>query len=169
MARGLTILWVVAFHFYVDTRGVPGSDATAAGAAAALSSGRLLESAAVVARTVIGLPGYRLDVLLFVTGLVLCLARPVPARRFLARRARSILPNYWLGSLAAATVLVLLACVRAVVIDTPFAHELRDGMRLGGQPYHFEPLDILRSLSVAGRLETPRTMQWWPRRCVTSC
>jgi hypothetical protein len=80
---------------------------------------------------VIGLPGYRLDVLLLVTGLVLCLARPVPARRFLARRARSILPNYWLGSLVAATVLVLLASLRAMVIDTPSAHELRDGMRLG--------------------------------------
>jgi len=39
-------------------------------------------------------------------------------------------------------------------------------MSLGGQPYHFEPLDILRSLSVAGRLETPRTMQVVaPSRC----
>jgi len=100
VARGLTILWVVAFHLYVDTRGVPGSDATAAGAAAALTSGRLLESAAVVARTVIGLPGYRLDVLLFVTAW--CFAWHDPSRRvrFLARRARSILPNYWLGSLS---------------------------------------------------------------------
>jgi peptidoglycan/LPS O-acetylase OafA/YrhL len=138
---------------------VPGSEATAAAAAAALSSGQLLESAAVVARTVIGLPGYRLDVLLFVTGLVLCLARPVPARTFLSRRARSILPNYWIGSLAAATLLVLLACLRTTVMGTPFADELHDGMRLGAQPYHFEPLDILRSLSIGGRLETPRTMQ----------
>jgi peptidoglycan/LPS O-acetylase OafA/YrhL len=155
----MTILWVTAFHFYVDTRGVPGSEASAGAAAAALARGDLLEGAAVAARSVIGLPGFRLDLLLLITGLVLCLGRPVPARTFLARRARSILPNYWLGSLAAAGLLVLLALVRAGVAATAFDAELRFGTLLAGRPYQFEWLDLLRSLSVVGRLETPRTMQ----------
>ena len=53
----------------------------------------------------------------------------------------------------------MLAGVRAQIGGTPFGAELHSGMLLGGQPYRFEWLDIVRSASIVGRLESPRTMQ----------
>ncbi len=157
--RGVTILWVTLLHFYVDTRGVPGRDTGPQAAVDAFGRGDLLEGLAVALRSLVGLPGFRLDVLLFVTGLVLCLARPTSALDFLRRRARSILPSYWLGSLAAAALLIVLAALRSWGHLTPFSYELHEGTILGRTPYRFEWLDLLRSLSVVGRLEDPRTMQ----------
>jgi peptidoglycan/LPS O-acetylase OafA/YrhL len=158
--RALTILWVTAFHFYADSRGVPGPDtASAAAAWAAVSEGHLVEAGAVAVRSLVALPGFRLDLLLFVTALVSMHGRPQPVLRFYARRARSILPQYWLGSVAILVLCVLLAGVRAAVGPHPFGWELHEGARLAGAPYQFAWLDVLRSLSLAGRLEDARAMQ----------
>ena len=157
--RGITVLWVAAMHFYIDTRGVPGPDATASAAWAAASAGRFADLAAIVARSMVGLPGFRLDILLFVTGLVLSMSRPSTARNFAWRRARSILPNYWLGSLLVAGWLLALAGLRAFLYDSPFDVERHHGTLLAHAPYVFEWGDLLRSLSVVGRFGDPRTMQ----------
>jgi peptidoglycan/LPS O-acetylase OafA/YrhL len=156
--RGITILWITAFHFYVDTRGDAGdvSLAVVREAAARGDTGRLIELAG---RTLIALPSYRLDVLLFVTGLVLSLSRVSPVLEFWKRRARAVLPNYWMGSLAAALVLVALGVLRAAVKGTPLDAEISDGTLLGRGPYHFEWTDILVSMSVVGRLTSDRAMQ----------
>lgn len=158
--RALTILWVTAFHFYADGRGVPGPDvASAAAAWAAFAEGRLVEACAVAVRSLVALPGFRLDLLLFVTALVSMHGRPVAARAFYARRARSIMPQYWLGSLAILGLVLTLAGLRAAVGPHPFTWELHDGARLAGEPYRFVWLDVLRSLSLVGRLEDARAMQ----------
>lgn len=158
--RALTILWVTAFHFYVDGRGVPGADVASAGAAwDALAGGNLVEAGAVAVRSLIAIPGFRLDLLLFVTALVSMHGRPVAARTFYARRLRSILPQYWLGSLAVLGVCLALAGLRVVFGAQSFAWELREGARLAGEPYLFVWPDVLRSLSLVGRLENARTMQ----------
>jgi peptidoglycan/LPS O-acetylase OafA/YrhL len=157
--RGLTILWVTALHFYADTRGVPGPEAGAGAAWAALVAGRALDLVSVLARALVAVPGYRLDVLLFITGLVLSLGRPAPAGVFFRRRARSILPIYWTGSLCAAALLVGLAGLRAWLRHTPVAAEIHGGSLLASAPYYFEWGDIVRSISVIGRFENTRTMQ----------
>ncbi|MCL4813701.1 MAG: acyltransferase, partial [Vicinamibacteraceae bacterium] len=157
--RGLTILWITLLHFYVDTRGVPRADAGPGAFFAALAGFDPATAFAVAARALIGIPGFRLDVLLFVTGLVLSLGRPLPARALYRRRARAILPNYWLGSVAALALIAMLAWLRSAWIDAPFLAQLHEGSVLAGAGYRVEWLDPLRSLSVLGRLESPRAMQ----------
>lgn len=150
---------VTLFHFNADTRGVPGPETTASAAFAALQHGNLLDAAAISARAAIGLPAFRLDLLLFVTGLVLSLAPVTGAARFFRRRARSVLPNYWLGSLAVAALLVALAILRAMWHATPVDAEIRMGTLLARTPYRFEWLDLVRSMSILGRFQDARTIQ----------
>lgn len=160
IVRGLTILWVTALHFYLDTRGVPGPD-VASGAAAwtAVTSGRIIEAGAVALRSVVGLPGFRLDLLLGVTALVASLGTVVPARVFYRRRLRAILPQYWLGSLAVLVVLLACAWLRSVMGSSSLADEVAQGTRLAGEPYRFYWADVIRSVSVVGRLADQRAMQ----------
>lgn len=157
--RGLTILWVTLMHFYADMRGTPGPEAGAAAAAAALAAGRLTDLVSILARAIVAVPGYRLDVLLFITGVVLSLGRPAPARVFFSRRARSVLPIYWAGSLTVALLLVILAGLRAWVRGSPLGAEVHGGSLLALAPYRFEWGDLARSLSVVGRFEDTRSMQ----------
>jgi len=89
--RGMTILWITLFHFYIDTRGAAGVGARPGRFVAALGRGDLAEAAMVAVRALTGLPSFRLDVFLFVSGLVLCLGRPLPAPVFYRRRAHAIL------------------------------------------------------------------------------
>lgn len=156
--RGLTILWITAYHFHVDTRGGSGiaTPAAFADAFGAQHWGAMLD---IAARTLIALPSYRLDVLLFVTGVVLMLSRSTEPLAFWRRRARAIMPNYWLGTLAAALVLVLLALLRSSLKGTDLGAEIHGGTLLARVPYRFEWVDLPLSLSVAGRLATTRTMQ----------
>lgn len=159
VVRGLTVLWMVLFHFYVDTRGIPGADATAGRLFRALGEGDALGAASAAARAIAGAPGCRLDVFLFLSGLTLTLGVHLPASALYRRRAAAVLPDYWLGSLAAFLVLVGLAAVRSLVLDASFLVELHEGQRLAHERYPFEWLDLLRSAAVVGRLESPRTMQ----------
>jgi peptidoglycan/LPS O-acetylase OafA/YrhL len=78
---------------------------------------------------------------------------------FYRRRARAILPNYWLGSLAVFLILVVSAALRATFLGGPFLEQLHQGSRLAHGPYLFEWLDLVRSASVLGRFESPRAMQ----------
>ena len=156
--RGLTIMWITAFHFYADTRGGPGP-LTSSMFTRALEQMDPWSMMDMTARTLIALPSYRLDVFLAVTGLVLALSRPVPAIAFWRVRARAIFPNYWCGSIAAALLLVGLALLRSSVRGTAPALEISDGTLLGRGLYHFEWVDVVRSLSVVGRLQDTRTMQ----------
>lgn len=157
--RGLSILWVALFHFWVDTRPMPGAEAAAPAVVEALRHGDLVNTVAKAATAFIGLPSIRVDLFLLVTGLVLMMGQAQPAGAFLRRRARAILPNYWLGSLLAAAALVALALLRAWAMGGPLSTEIARGTRLAGAPYRFEPLDLLRSLVVLGRFESARTMQ----------
>ncbi len=156
--RGLTIVWITAFHFYADTRGGSGriTASMLMDAAARLDAASLLDMAA---RLLIAVPAYRLDVFLAVSGLVLALSRPRPAIAFWRDRARAILANYWCGSLAVAGLLVVLALLRSSVRGTPLMSEISDGTLLARTFYHFEWMDVVRSLSVVGRLQNLRTMQ----------
>lgn len=158
--RGLTILWVTALHFYVDTRGVP--EPAVASAAAwwdALKVGDPLGAARVVWHSLIGLPGFRLDLLLFVTAVAAGLGRPVATASYYRRRARAILPAYWTGSVLVLVVAATCAWVRAASSGAPWFDELHHGSRLAGLPYVIEPGDLLRSLSIVGRFQDARTMQ----------
>jgi len=110
--RGLTIVWITAFHFYADTRGGSGP-ITPAMFTRAFEQMDAWSVVDMTARTLTALPSYRLDVLLAVTGLVLALSRPIPAMTFWRVRARAVLPNYWSGSIAAALLLVGLALLRS--------------------------------------------------------
>jgi len=83
----------------------------------------------------------------------------VGAAEFVRRRTRDVLPNYWLGSLLVAALLVLLAALRSAVSHTPFGEEVHLGTRLARAPYRFEVLDVARSLSVVGRFQDARTFQ----------
>ncbi len=156
--RGLTILWITAFHFYADTRGGSGRITVSmlTEAAARLDVSSLLDMAA---RILIALPAYRLDVFLAMSGLVLTLARPRSPIAFWRDRARAILPNYWCGTVAVAGLLVALALLRSGIRGTAWAAEISDGTLLARGFYHFQWADILRSLSVVGRLHDLRTMQ----------
>jgi len=156
--RGLTIIWITAFHFYADTRGGPGP-ITASMFRRALAEMDVWSLTDLAARTFVALPSYRLDVFLAVTGLVLTLSRPVPAMTFWRVRARAILPNYWCGSIAAAVLLVGLALLRSSLKGTAGAVEISDGTLLARGLYHFEWGDLVRSLSVVGRLHDTRAMQ----------
>ncbi len=89
-------------HFAADTRGLPGAEVGPSALWARLSGGDPAGALAGALTGVLFLPGFRLDLLLCVTGLVLSLGRPLPALRLLIRRARAILPGYWLGTLAVA-------------------------------------------------------------------
>lgn len=157
--RGMTILWITLFHFYVDTHGPVGANASPRRFVTALAHADLGGAVMVAARALVGIPGYRVDIFLFVSGLVLALGRPIPTPLFYRRRAHSILPNYWLGSGAAFLVLAGLALLRAILLGGRFTEELHVGSRLAGGPYAFEWLDLLRSASVLGRFESPRAMQ----------
>ncbi len=156
--RGMTILWIAAYHFYVDTRGGAG-DLGLPVIAAAFESGDAAALAHLAGRTLVALPSYRLDVLLFVTGLVLSFSRRGSVMSFWRHRARAVMPNYWLGSLAAVALLVTFALVRAAVRGTLVAAEISDGTLLARGPYHFEWTDIPLSLSVVGRMTSAPAMQ----------
>jgi peptidoglycan/LPS O-acetylase OafA/YrhL len=160
--RGLTIVWVTLFHFHADVRGVPGADAAPSALRHALVRADVAGTLDTIGRALVGLPGYRLDVLLFVTGLVLCLGRPIGAGELLRRRARSILPSYWLGTVVATALLVALSALRAGVRTTPLATEIQRGTLLAGTPYLFDWLDPIRSMSVVARLADQRSMQLVP-------
>jgi len=157
--RGISILWVAVFHLWVDIRPMPGTEVGARAVAETLRGGDVASALVKAATAFAGLPSFRVDLFLFVTGLVLMMGQAQPAGVFLRRRARAILPNYWLGSLVGAAVLVALAVLRASVAGTPLAGEIAYGTRLARVAYHFEPLDILRSLLVVGRFESARMMQ----------
>lgn len=157
--RGLTILWVVTMHFAADTSGLPGAEVGPAALGAALAAGDVTAVVTGALRAILFLPGFRLDLLLFVTGLVLTLGRPLDAVTLLRRRARAILPGYWLGTLSVAAVIAVCAAVRAAALGTPFAHELHAGSRLAGSPYPFEPWDVLRAATVVGRFQSPASVQ----------
>ncbi len=156
--RGLTILWIAAFHFYVDTRGAAG-DLSLPLFREAYARGDLAALVDLAARTLVALPSYRLDVLLFITGLVLSFSRQPGVLAFWKQRARAVMPNYWLGSLAAVALLVIFAFVRASVKGTPVEAEISDGTLLARGPYHFAWSDIALSLSVAGRMSSQNAMQ----------
>ncbi|MCC7031421.1 MAG: acyltransferase family protein [Acidobacteria bacterium] len=157
--RGVTILWVATMHFAADTRGLPGAEIGPPALWARLSSGDVFGTLGGAVTGILFLPGFRLDLLLFVTGLVLSLGRPLPAIPLLIRRARAILPGYWLGTLAVTAVLMLCAGLRAAVLGTPFTEEALAGSRLAGNPYLFAPEDVLRSATVVGRFQSPATVQ----------
>jgi peptidoglycan/LPS O-acetylase OafA/YrhL len=152
--RGYAILAIVALHFFVDTRGVPGRELRADAAWRAWSDGDPIGALQIAASALVGLPAFRLDLLLFVTGLVLCLGAPLQARVFWRRRARAVLPSYWIGTLLVTCGLVVFAAVRAFARDTPIAAEIAGGSLLGRLPYHFDWLDVVRSLSIVGRLSS---------------
>jgi peptidoglycan/LPS O-acetylase OafA/YrhL len=157
--RGLTIIWVAAWHFRVDSMGIPPPDTAASAAFSALARADIGRAAVLGVQSLFSLAGFRLEVLLFVTGLVLMMGRRTSTLDFLGRRARNLLPNYWLGSLAAVGVLVGLAGLRAWLLSAPLLTEIHSGSLLAREAYRFEWADILRSLTVVGRLENGRTMQ----------
>jgi peptidoglycan/LPS O-acetylase OafA/YrhL len=159
VVRGMTILWITLFHFYIDTRGAVVLDAGPAAFLAAAGRSDIAGAARVAARAFVGIPGYRLDVFLFLSGLVLSLGRPLPAPEFYRRRARAILPTYWLGSLAAFLLLAGLAALRTEFLGGGFLEQLHGGTLLAHAPYRFEWRDLLRSASILGRFEDPRAMQ----------
>ncbi|MEI6668269.1 MAG: acyltransferase [Acidobacteriota bacterium] len=157
--RGATILWVSLFHLYVDTRGVPGAEVGARAFVEALREGSIRGVLGSAAGAMAGLPSFRVDLFLLVTGLVLMLRPPSGAWTFWQRRFRSVLPSYWLGSLLTLAVIVGLSTIRALAGGAGIAAELQRGSLLAGHLYLVEPGDILRSLSVIGRFESQRTMQ----------
>jgi peptidoglycan/LPS O-acetylase OafA/YrhL len=159
LLRGISILWVTLFHFYVDTRGVPGLEVGARACLSSLRSGDVACAVGCAANALVARPAFRIDLFLFVTGLVLMLRPAAPASAFVARRMRSVLPSYWLSSLLALAVIVILAGLRAAVTGGSFAVELHQGSLLAGEPYRLEVLDLVRSLSLVGRFQSPRTMQ----------
>ncbi len=157
--RGLTILWVTVLHLAADTTGLPGAELGPGPLLDALRAGDVAGAAVGALRGALLLPGFRLDVLLFVTGLVLGLGRPRPARALLSHRARAILPGYWLGTLLVALVLVLCAGLRTVLGGAPLLEELQTGARLAGAPYEFLPWHVPLGLTVIGRFVDPATVQ----------
>lgn len=159
VVRGATILWITVFHFYVDTRGA--ADGYAGPAAFFSAAGRwdVPEAIRLAALALVGIPGWRVDVFLFLSGLVLSIGGPLPTREFYRRRTRAILPNYWLGSLAAFLLLAALAALRAALLGGGFLAQLHGGTLLAHAPYGFEWLDLVRSASILGRFENARTMQ----------
>jgi hypothetical protein len=157
--RGMTILWIALFHFYVDTRGSAGPGVGPHALAAALGRADLAGAVGIAGRALAGIPGCRVDVFLFLSGLVLSLGRPLPAGELYRRRARVVLPDYWLGGLTAFVLLAALAALRATVLGEPFLDQLHAGSRLAGRPYLFEWLDLVRSATVLGRFESARAMQ----------
>ncbi len=159
MLRGLTIAAVTAYHLHADVRGIDTGAAPARGFLAALAAADVRAMVGEAAHTLVATPAFRLDLFLFVTGVVLMRAPPRGTREFLRRRARDVLPNYWLGSLLVAVLLVAFAALRAAITHAPFADELHHGTRLARAPYRFEWLDLLRSVSVLGRFEDVRTFQ----------
>lgn len=157
--RGLTILWVTIVHFAADTTGLPGADLAPDRMLAALTEGRIVSVVADAIRGALLLPGFRLDVLLFVTGLVLGLGRPRPARVLFSHRARAILPGYWMGTLLVTLVLIACAAVRMLVSGTPFLDEVHLGSRLARLPYEFLPWHVPLGMTVIGRFMEPATVQ----------
>lgn len=157
--RGLTIAAVTAFHLHADVRGVDAGEAPARGFVAALAAADLRAMLGELAHTLVAAPAFRPDLFLFVTGVVLMRAPPRAFGQFLRRRARAVLPNYWLGSLLFAVLLVALAALRAALAHTSFAEEVHHGTRLARGPFRFEAHDVVRSLSVLGRFQDVRTFQ----------
>lgn len=157
--RGITIIWMVLFHLHADTRGVPGARAGAAAFLTAVGSGDLVGAFGTAATALVGLPSFRIDLFLFVSGLALMLGPFASTREFLRRRLNAVLPSYWLATLLVLAVFIPLAAVRASILGHAFGPELQGGALLGRAPYRFEPLDIIRSLSIFGRFEDGRTMQ----------
>ncbi len=157
--RGLTILWVTILHFAADTAGLPGADVGPGRLLAAVLDGHLLTAATDAVRGALLLPGYRLDVLLFVTGLVLGLGRARPARALLSHRARAILPGYWLGTLLVTLVLVVCAGLRTLLGAGPVLEELHAGARLARLPFEFLPWHVPLGMTVLGRFVDPSTVQ----------
>jgi len=157
--RGITMLWVTLFHLFADTRGVPGAELYASRCLSALRSGDLGAAWATAANALAAVPSFRVDLFLFVTGLVLMLRPPSGAAAFLRRRMRAVLPSYWLGSLFVLAVVVGLAGLRAGVVGSAFGAELQRGSLLSRAPYRLEPLDMIWSFSIVGRFQGLRTMQ----------
>lgn len=159
MLRGLTIAAVTAYHLHADVRGIDTGAAPARGFLAAAAAADVRAMVGEAAHTLVAAPAFRLDLFLFVTGVVLMRAPPRGTRELLLRRARDVLPNYWLGSLLVAALVVALAALRAAITHAPFADELHHGTRLARAPYRFEWLDVVRSVSVLGRFQDVRTFQ----------
>ncbi len=157
--RGLSIVAVVAFHFHADVLGVILPAGAFGRFAAAVRAVDLPGALGASASALIGAPTYRVDLFLFVSGVVFALSPSRSPYQFLVRRARAVLPNYWMGSALVALVLVALACVRVAVAHTPLAAEIHHGSRLAGAPYVFEAADLLRSLSLVGRFQDLRAFQ----------
>ena len=157
--RGMSIAAVVSFHFYADHLGVMLPASAFQRFSSAIAAHDPVGLIASAAGTLVGTVAYRVDMFLFVTGLVLAMAPRRPVREFLARRARAVLPQYWMGSVLVATCLVLLAVVRALAGNVPIGPEIHHGTQLAGAPYLFEPTDLLLSLSIVGRFESTRTFQ----------
>lgn len=157
--RGITIVWITLFHMFADTRGAPGPELRFSGWLSTLRSEGLGAGVEGAISAIVALPTIRVDLFLFVTGLVLMLRPELPARVFLWRRMRVVLPSYWLGSLLVFAVVILLAAIRTMVVGGEFGTQLREGSLLARLPYVFEWSDILRSLSVVGRFEDTRSMQ----------
>lgn len=157
--RGLTILWVTIMHFAADTTGLPGAELAPERMLAALAEGRMASVLTDVVRGALLLPGFRLDVLLFVTGLLLGLGRPRPARVLFSHRARAILPGYWMGTLLVTLVLIACAGVRTLMGGAPFADEVHLGSRLARLPYEFQFWHVPLGMTVIGRFIEPATVQ----------
>ncbi len=157
--RGLTIAAVIAYHLHADTRGVALTPEPLQALLAVLVAHDWRGVVGEAARIVVAAPAYRLDLFLFVTGVVLARGPRRPVGQFWKRRARDVLPNYWLGSLGVALVLIGLAAFRAIALGTSFVDEVGSGTRLARAPYAFQASDLLRSLSVVGRFQETRTFQ----------
>ncbi|MFN7953601.1 MAG: acyltransferase family protein [bacterium] len=157
--RGLTIAAVTAYHFHADTRGLALPPDLPHAFLAAVRAHDPRGALGTVARICVAAPAYRLDLFLFVTGVVLARAPRRPTVELWKRRARDVLPNYWLGSVAVAAVLVVLAALRSALLGTPLGNEIHDGTRLARAPYVFDALDLARSLAVLGRFEDVRCFQ----------
>ena len=157
--RGLTILWVTVLHLAADTTGLPGAELGPGSLLHMLLGGDLPGAVLGAVRGALLLPGFRLDVLLFVTGLVLGLGRPRPARVLFSHRARAILPGYWLGTLLVTFVLVLCAGLRTFLGGASWLEELQTGARLAGAPYEFLPWHVPLGMTVIGRFVDPSTVQ----------
>ena len=151
---------MILFHLHADARGVPGpaaaSLAEVARRVAHLDPGGAL---AAVAAALVGRPSVRIDIFLFGSALALTRARYGGWGRFYARRARAVLPGYWLGTLLVALALAGLAVFRAAWQHHPVVGELTGGAVLAGAPFRFEPFDLVRSLSIVGRFTGGRAMQ----------
>jgi peptidoglycan/LPS O-acetylase OafA/YrhL len=158
--RGLAICWITAYHFLVDARGVEAwSWATPSAFFDALGHADARAALRVLATVILARSTFRTDIFLLLTGVALTLAPPARTSVFLWRRLQAVLPGYWLGSLLVAAALFVCAALRSAVTGAPFASELEHGARLAGLPYRFEPLDLIRSFSIVGRLTSARAMQ----------